>query len=85
MGIIDKAKDAAGVVTGKAKEAVDKVQEQSLGDDFFADFIIKHTGKQEHINEILISKGSNYRIGNVEIEVGVPPKVVFVVERRSEG
>ena len=50
-----------------------------------ANFIMKHTSKQEHINEILKSKGSNYRIGNVEIEVGVPPKVVLVVERQSEG
>ena len=85
MGIIDKAKDAADVVADKAQEAVDKVQDQSSGDDFFADFIIKHTTKQEHINEILESKGSNDRIGNVEIEVGIPPKVVLVVERRSEG
>ena len=74
MSIIDQAKDVANTV-------VDKVKDKELGDDFFADFIIKQTGKQEHINEILASKGSNYRIGNIELEVGSPPKVVYAIEK----
>jgi len=40
------------------------VKDQALGDDFFADFIIKHTSKQAHINEILAEKGSDYCITN---------------------
>ena len=60
------------------------MKDKELGDDFFADFIIKHTGKQEHINEILESEGSNYRIGNIELEVGFPPKVVYVIEKQSD-
>ena len=59
------------------------IKGKELGDDFFADFIIKHTGKQEHINEILASKGSHYRIGNIELEVGISPKVVYVIEKQS--
>ena len=55
----------------------------SLGDDFLAAFIMKFATKQEHINEILESEGSNYRIGGLEVEVGVPPKAVFVVEKQS--
>ena len=77
MSIIDQAKDVADTL-------IDKVQDKELGDDFFSDFIIKQTTKQEHINEILESKGSNYRIGNVEIEVGIPPKVVYAIEKKGD-
>ena len=77
MSIIDQAKDVAETL-------IDKVQDKELGDDFFADFIIKQTTKQEHINEILESKGSNYRIGNVEIEVGIPPKAVYTIEKKVD-
>lgn len=68
-------------IIDQAKEVVDKVKGKELGDDFFADFIIKQTDKQEHINEILESKGSNYRIDNIEIEVGIPPKVVYSIAK----
>ena len=83
MSMIDKAKEAAEMVADKAKESVEKVQDQALGDDFLAAFIMKYAAKQEHINEILESEGSNYRIGGLEVEAGVPPKAVFVVEKRS--
>ncbi len=77
MDLIDKVKEIADIVSGKAKD-------QALGDDFLADYIIKFTSKQEHINEILESKGSNYRIGNLEVAVGVPPKATFVIEKQSD-
>ena len=77
MSIVDQAKNFANTI-------VDKIKGKELGDDFFADFIIKQTGKQEHINEILASKGSNYRIGNIELEVGIPPKVVYVIDKQSD-
>ena len=77
MSIIDTAKDAADTL-------VDKVKDKELGDDFMANFIIKQTTKQEHINEILKSKGSKYRIGSVEVEVGIPPKAVYAIEKVSE-
>ena len=76
MSIIEQAKDVANTV-------VDKVKDKELGDEFFADYIIKQTDKQEHINELLASKGSNYRIANVEIEVGIPPKVVYSIDKQS--
>ena len=75
MSLIDKAKDAADSVKGKASD-------KSIGDEFLADYIIKFTGKQEHINEILDSKGSSYHIGGMEVEVGVPPKVVYTIEKK---
>ena len=76
MSIIDQAKEVADTV-------VDKVIDNELGDDFLADFIIIQTTKQEHINEILESKGSNYRISSVEVEVDVPLKAVYVIEKVS--
>lgn len=77
MGLLDQAKDAAEALVGKVKD-------QELGDDFLADFIIRFTAKQEHINELLKEKGSNYRIGNLEVEFGVPPKATFVITSANE-
>ena len=77
MSIIDQAKEVADTV-------VDKVKDKELGDDFLADYIIKYASKQEHINEILESKGSSYRIGSMEVEVGVPPKVTFAIEKQPD-
>ena len=76
MSIIDQAKEVADTM-------VDKVKDKELGDDFLADYIIKYTSKQEHINEILESKGSSYRIGSMEVAVGVPPKVTFAIEKTT--
>ena len=77
MSIIDQAKEAADTV-------VDKVKDKELGDDFFANFIINQTTKWENINEILKSEGSNYRIGSVEVEVGIPPKAVYTIEKQPD-
>jgi hypothetical protein len=41
--------------------------------------------KQEDVNKVLKEKGSNYRISDVEIEMGVPPKLIFGIRRKSEG
>ena len=70
MSVFDKAKDAADTV-------VDKVKDKELGDDFFTNFIIKQTAKQEHINEILKSKGSSYHLWAYPVKVGIPPKAVY--------
>ena len=75
MSIIGKAKDAANQVVDNAKEKV-------LGDDLIADLIIKYGSKKEHINEILQEKGSDYRIGGMELEMGLPPKVNFTIEEQ---
>ena len=77
MSIGDKLKDAAGTVA-------EKFQDKEVGDEFLAKYIMKFTAKQEHINELLKAEGSNYRIGNIEIEVGVPPKVNFIIQNLAD-
>jgi hypothetical protein len=33
--------------------------------------------KQENIHEVLKAEGPNYRIGDIEVEVGVSPKLAY--------
>lgn len=84
MSIIDKAKGAAETVKEAKDTVVDKFKDQEVGDEFFAKYIMKFTTKQEHINELLQAEGSNYRIANIEIQVGVPPKVNFIIQNVSD-
>ena len=76
MGILDKA-----------KELGDKVNESIAtfsSDEVIANAVIKAVGKQESINEILKQKGSNYRVVDIELGMGIPPTVTFVVRRVKE-
>jgi hypothetical protein len=76
MGILDKA-----------KELGDKVNESIAtfsSDEVIANTDIKAVGKQENINEILKQKGSNYRVADIELGMGIPPTVTFGVRRVKE-
>jgi hypothetical protein len=76
MGILDKA-----------KELGDKVNESIAtfsSDEVIANTVIKAVGKQEKINEILKQKGSNYRVSDIELGMGIPPTVTFGVRRVKE-
>jgi hypothetical protein len=76
MGILDKA-----------KELGDKVNESIAtfsSDEVIANAVIKAVGKQENINEILKQKGSNYRVADIELGMGIPPTVTFGVRRVKE-
>jgi len=76
MGILDKA-----------KELGDKVNESIAtfsSDEVIANAVIKAVGKQESINEILKQKGSNYRVADIELGMGIPPTVTFGVRRVKE-
>jgi hypothetical protein len=76
MGILDKA-----------KELGDKVNESIAtfsSDEVIANTVIKAVGKQENINEILKQKGSNYRVADIELGMGIPPTVTFGVRRVKE-
>jgi hypothetical protein len=76
MSIIDKAKD----LTGQAAEMAGDLG----GDDLIANAIIRAVDKQERVNKLLEEKGSDYRVSGIDVEVGIPPKVVFGVTRESE-
>lgn len=76
MGILDKAKNLSNKVT-------DSVNEFS-SDEVLANTIIKAVKKQEKINILLKEKGSNYRVSDINLEMGISPTVSFSVKRIDE-
>ncbi len=85
MGILNKAKDSE--LLSKAKKMAGKVKDKPLdliGDETLAEMIMAAVSKQEDVNKVLKEKGSNYRISDVEIEMGIPPKLIFGIRRKSE-
>ena len=46
-------------------------------DEIIANAIIKAVEKQEKVNAILKQKGSNYRVSNIDLEMGIPPTISF--------
>jgi hypothetical protein len=82
---LNKAKDSE--LFSKAKKMAGKVKDKSLdliGDETLAEMIMAAVSKQEDVNKVLKEKGSNYRISDVEIEMGIPPKLIFGIRRKSE-
>lgn len=74
-------------ISDKAKEFGEKINESVAAfssDELIADTVIKVVKKQENINEILKQKGSNYRVADVELGMGIPPTVTFGVRRIKE-
>ncbi|MEE8296503.1 MAG: hypothetical protein V3R26_01595 [Hyphomicrobium sp.] len=83
MAIFDKDKS----LLEKAKEAASRVKEKSLelvSDEKFADLISKAVEKQEAVNDVLQERDSNYRISSIDIEMGLPPKIIFGVKRIAD-
>lgn len=73
MGLLDKAKQLG-----------DKVNESITtfsSDEVIASTVMKAVEKQEKINAILRERGCNYRIGDIELGMGIPPSVTFGVQR----
>lgn len=73
MGILDKAKE----LSGKVSESVTEFS----SDEVIANTIIKAVEKQEKVNNLLKEKGSNYRVSDIELEMGIPPTVSFSIRR----
>jgi hypothetical protein len=83
MGILNKAKDSE--LLSKAKKMVGKVKDKSfdlIGDETLAEMIMAAVSKQEDVNKVLKGKGSNYRISDIEVEMGIPPKFIFGIRRK---
>ncbi len=76
MSILDKAKELSGKVA-------DRVADLS-SDDLIAETIMKAVEKQEKVNALLKKKGSNYRVDNIELEMGIPPTVSFSIRRLAD-
>ncbi len=73
MGILDKAKEISGKVSGSVAEF--------SSDEVIANTIIKAVEKQEKVNILLKEKGSNYRVSDIELEMGISPTVSFGIRR----
>ncbi len=68
----------------KAKQTVKKVKDISIdlvSDEQLASMIIVACAKQDKVNEALKTKGSSYRIQGIDIEMGIPPKVVYAIRK----
>ncbi|MEM9102508.1 MAG: hypothetical protein AAGB12_09295 [Pseudomonadota bacterium] len=68
----------------KAKELGNKVNESMTAfssDEAIANTIMKAVEKQEKVNALLRAKGSNYRVADIELGMGIPPSVTFGVRR----
>ena len=76
MGILDKAKE----LTDKVSDSVNSLS----SDEVIADTIIKAVEKQERVNAILQEKGSNYRVSDIDLGMGIPPSVSFGVRRYDD-
>ena len=76
MSLLDRAKELSS-------KAVEKSTEFS-SDELIANTIMKAVEKQEKVNEILRAKGSNYRVNDIDLQMGIPPTVVFGIRKVSE-
>ena len=71
----------------KAKGLSDKVSTSITdfsSDEMIANTIIKAVEKQEKVNELLKQKGANYRVSDMELQMGIPPTVTFGVRRIND-
>ncbi|QFT56571.1 hypothetical protein [Microbulbifer sp. THAF38] len=76
MGILDKAKQLG--------EKVNESVTAFSSDEVIANTVIKAVEKQEKVNAILKAKGSNYRVADIDLGMGIPPTVSFGVRRIDE-
>ena len=84
MPIFDKNKE----LLEKAKQAGNTIKDKSLdlvSDEKLADLVMKAVERQEGVNGVLQTRGSNYRISDIELEMGLPPKIIFGVRRLHDG
>lgn len=72
----------AGVET--ATSATQKVSDLVADPTVLANVVIASTAAQEKVNEILRQRGSIYRIGEVQLTMGLPPQVSFSINRLSD-
>jgi hypothetical protein len=76
MGILEKAKE----LTDKVSDSVTEFS----SDEVIASAVMKAVEKQEKVNALLKEKGSNYRVSDIELQMGIPPTITFGVRRHSD-
>ena len=75
MSILDKAKQISDRIAEKTDEF--------SSDEIIADTITKAAAKQESVNALLAARGSDYRVSDIDLTMGIPPSVTFGVCRIS--
>lgn len=88
MDIFDKAKETLAKTGSSARKITHDVTEKArnrtlefLDDEKIASMVEAATKKQEKVNRILEERGSAYRLGELSLEIGIPPSISFVVKR----
>ena len=74
--LLAAAKDVFAAVKDKSTEFV--------SDEKLADLIVQAASKQEGVNKILKARNSNYRVGDIGIELSIPPSIIFGIRRISD-
>lgn len=83
MAIFDNKND----LLEKAKQAGNNIKDKSLdllSDEKLADLVIKAVERQEGVNDVLKQRNSNYRVSDIDLEMGLPPKIVFGIRRSRD-
>lgn len=75
----EKARQAFGKARRGLATAIDRIDPTVL-----ADVVIKATALQERANKVLKTKGSPYRISQIEIGASIPPSVTFAISRLDD-
>ena len=73
--LVNEAKEKSSVM---AHDVIAK-SDEFLSDDKYADMVVMAATKQEAVNEILKKRGFDYRLGAIEIGMGIPPLITFKV------
>ena len=85
MKISKKKQDSS--LLNKAIEVFTAVKDKStefVSDEKLADLIVQAASKQEGVNQILKTRNSNYRVGDIGIELSIPPSIIFGIRRISD-
>lgn len=93
MGLFDKAKEAAEKAKQAGQEAAEKAKEagheaaekakELVSPEKLAEMITNALATQEKVNQALEAKGSRYTIGELTIELGLPPSISFTITRKG--
>ena len=89
--LMDELKDKSEELKHDLKEKSDilfrdlkEKFEELLNDEKFADVVVIASEKQKSVNEVLKKRGSDCRLGAIEIGMGIPPLVTFKVLTKED-
>ena len=73
--LVNVAKEKSSILV---KDVIAK-SDEFISDDKYADMIAMAATKQEAVNAVLKKRGLDYRLGAIEIGMGIPPQITFKV------